>query len=154
VSSDPDRLYVDCSASAVERRPIVPIFDGNKITPQMVRTFQPTFSGALIAHVEATYGGSMSDAEMNELCSVIPMPDRPFHWLTMLAVNMANQRRWSKNAELRRWIANSRLDAFTAMANRVMPDETDKLALLQRYGKSAGLAAAKLQQLLAENTAA
>lgn len=154
VSSDPDRLYVDCSASAVERRPIVPIFDGNKITPQMVRTFQPTFSGALIAHVEATYGANMSDAEMNELCSVIPMPDRPFHWLTMLAVNMANQRRWSKNAELRRWIANSRLDAFTAMANRVMPNETDKLALLQRYGKSAGLAAAKLQQLLAESTAA
>ena len=151
VPSDPNRLYVDCSASAVERRPIVPIFDGKKITPQMVRTFQPTFSGALIAHVEATYGSTMSDAELNELCSVIPMPDQPLHWLTMLAVNMANQRRWSKNAELRNWIANSRLDAFTAMANRVTPDETDKLALLQRYAKSAGPAAAKLQQLLAES---
>jgi NAD(P)-binding Rossmann-like domain len=132
VPADPHRHYVDCSASAVERRPGVPIFEGKKITPQMVRTFQPTFSGALIAHIEAQYGGSLSDAEINELCAVIPMPDQPFHWLTMLAVNMANQRRWSKNAELRQWIANSRLDAFTAMANRVKPEETDKLALLQR----------------------
>ena len=153
VPSDPDRLYVDCSASAVERRPIVPVFAGNKITPQMVRTFQPTFSGAFIAHIEAAYQGKLSEAEMNELCSVIPMPDLPFHWLTMLAVGMTNQRRWSKSPELRSWIAASRLDAFSAMASRVRPDEADKLALLQRFGKSAGPAAEKLPQLLAGMTA-
>lgn len=154
VASDPDRLYIDCSASAVERRPIVPIFEGNKITPQMVRTFQPTFSGAFIAHVEAAYQARLSEAEMNELCSVIPMPDQPFHWLTMLAVGMTNQRRWSKNPELRHWIAESRLDAFSAMASRVTPEETDKLALLHRFGKSAGPAAEKLPQLLAGMAAA
>ena len=86
---------------------------------------------------------------MNELCSVIPMPDQPFHWLTMLAVGMTNQRRWSKNTELRNWIAQSRLDAFLAMASRVKPEETDKIALLQRFSKSAGPAAEKLPQLLA-----
>jgi hypothetical protein len=154
IASDPDCLYVDCSASAVERRPIVPIFNGNKITPQMVRTFQPTFSAAFIAHVEAAYQGRLGEAEMNELCSVIPMPDQPFHWLTMLAVSMANQRRWSKNPELRNWIVHSRLDAFSAMASRVKPDETDKLALLQRFSKSAGPAAEKLPQLLAGMKAA
>ncbi len=149
VASDPNRLYVDCSASAVERRPIVPVFAGNKITPQMVRTFQPTFSAAFIAHVEALHGASLSEAEMNELCAVIPMPDQPFHWLTMLAVGMTNQRRWSKNPELRSWIGRSRLDAFSVMASRVTPEETDKLALLQRFSKSAGPAAEKLPQLLA-----
>ena len=154
IATDPDRLYVDCSASAVERRPIVPVFAGNKITPQMVRTFQPTFSGALIAHVEVVYGNRLSEAEMNALCSVIPMPDQPFHWLTMLAVGMANQRRWSKNPELRNWVAQSRLDAFSAMASRVKPDETAKLALLQRFSKSAGPAAENLPQLLAGMTAA
>ena len=153
VASDSCRLYVDCSASAVERRPIVPIFERNKITPQMVRTFQPTFSGAFIAHVEAAYQGSLSEADMNELCSVIPMPDQPFHWLTMLAVGMTNQRRWSKNPELRNWIAESRLDAFSAMASRVTPHETEKLAMLQRFSKSAGRAAEKLPQLLAERVA-
>lgn len=147
VRSDPDRLYVDCSASAVERRPIVPVFEGNRITPQMVRTFQPTFSGAFIAHVEATIE---DEAEKNALCAVIPMPDKPLHWLSMLAVNMANQHRWGRNKELRSWIAQSRLDAFTAMARAVLPTDTEKLVLLQRYAQSAAPAAAKLQVLLAK----
>ncbi len=145
--SDPDRLYVDCSASAVERRPIVPVFEGHRITPQMVRTFQPTFSGAFIAHVEATVE---DEGEKNQICAVIPMPDQPIQWLTMLVVNLANQYRWSKNPDLRNWIARSRLDGFTAMAHQVAATETDKLALLQRYAKSAGLATAKLQVLLSE----
>ena len=146
VPSDADRLYVDCSASAVERRAIVPVFDGNKITPQMVRTFQPTFSGAFIAHVEATVE---DEAEKNALCAVIPMPDKPEHWLSMLAVNMANQHRWGKDKGLRGWLAQSRLDAFTAMARAVLPTDTEKLALLQRYAQSAAPAAANLQVLLA-----
>jgi hypothetical protein len=112
----------------------------------MVRTFQPTFSGAFIAHVEATIE---DEAEKNALCSVIPMPDKPLHWLTMLAVNMANQHRWGKDKALRGWIAQSRLDAFTAMARAVQPTDTEKLALLQRYAQAAGPAAAKLQTLLA-----
>ncbi len=145
IPADPERLYVDCSASAVERRPIVPVFDGNKITPQMVRTFQPTFSGAFIAHVEATVE---SEAEKNQICAVIPMPDQPIHWLTMLAVNMANQYRWSKNEGLRHWLDQSRLDGFTAMAHRVAATDTAKLALLQRYGASAGPATTNLRMLL------
>ena len=146
VPSNADRLYVDCSASAVERRAIVPVFAGNKITPQMVRTFQPTFSGAFIAHIEATVE---DEAEKNQLCAVIPMPDKPEHWMSMLAVNMANQQRWGKNKELRAWIVQSRLDAFSAMARAVLPTDTEKLALLQRYAQSAAPAAAKLQMLQA-----
>jgi len=52
----PDTLVVDCSASAIPQRPLVPIWDGKRITLQMVRTCQPTFSAALIAHIEATFG--------------------------------------------------------------------------------------------------
>jgi NAD(P)-binding Rossmann-like domain len=146
VPTDPDRLYVDCSASAVQRRPIVPVFAGNKITPQFVRTVQPTFSAAFIAHVEANFE---DEAEKNTLCTVVPLPDQPMHWLQMLAVNMGNQYRWSKYKDLQAWIAQSRLDGFTALAKSVTPDDTEKLALLQRYSKAAGPAAAKLSQLLA-----
>jgi NAD(P)-binding Rossmann-like domain len=146
IPSDADRLYVDCSASAVERRPAVPVFDGNKITVQMVRTFQPTFSAALIGYVEARYE---DEAEKNELCCPIPMSGQPIHWLTMMAVNMANQHRWSKNKDLRAWVAQSRLDGFTAMAHQIKPTDTEKMAILQRYAASAGPAAANLQNLLA-----
>ena len=124
----------------------MPVFEGNKITPQMVRTFQPTFSGAFIAHIEATVE---DEAEKNQLCAVIPMPNKPEHWMSMLAVNLANQQRWGKNKELRAWIVQSRLDAFSAMARAVLPTDTEKLALLQRYAQSAAPAAAKLQMLQA-----
>jgi hypothetical protein len=146
VASDPERLYVDCSASAVARRPIVPVFDGHRITPQMVRTFQPTFSGAFIAHIEASVE---DEAQKNQLCTVIPMPDQPVHWLSMLAVNMANQYRWSRDKALRLWLEQSRLDAFTGMAHRVAPEQADRVALLQRYAAGARAAAANLPRLMA-----
>jgi len=41
---------------------LVPIWAGKHITLQMVRTCQPTFSAALIAHIEATLG---DEAEKN-----------------------------------------------------------------------------------------
>jgi hypothetical protein len=145
VAANPDWLYVDCSASAVERRPSVPIFQGAKITPQFVRTVQPTFSAALLAFIETNM---KDDAQKNQLCSVIPLPDQPVHYLAMMAASMSNQYQWSKNEAIRRWINSTRLDAFSAMARNVKPFETDKLALLERYGKNVGLAAEKLKMLL------
>ncbi len=129
-------LVVDCSASAVNRRPIVPVFNGNTITPQFIRTVQPTFSAAMIAHVEASYE---DQSLKNKLCTVVPLPDQPVDWLKMMAVNMGNQLRWSKDKELSRWIAMSRLDGFSALAASVTPEQPDKMALLMRYGKSAGV---------------
>jgi len=80
VEASADLLYVDCSARGVERRPAIPIFAGQKITPQMVRALQPTFSGAFIAHVEASIDG---EAKKNKLCTPIPMSDAPQDWLSI-----------------------------------------------------------------------
>ena len=146
VATDPERLYVDCSASAIARRPIVPVFNGDTITPQFVRTVQPTFSAALTAHVETHYDDEM---EKNRLCTPVPLPDEPIDWLKMLAVNMGNQQRWAKDRALQTWIMQSRLDGFTALARSVKPTDTEKMSLLQRYGQSAAPAAANLQRLLA-----
>ena len=145
LASDSNRVYVDCSASAIVLRPIIPVFQGRKITPQFVRTVQPTFSAAFIAHVEASFE---DEGEKNALCGVIPLPDKPSDWLRMLAVNMANQQRWSKHKDLQMWIMQSRLDGFTALARSVKPTDTEKLSLLQRYGKSAAPAFARMPMLL------
>jgi hypothetical protein len=145
--SDGERLHVDCSASAVAQRPTLPVFDNSRITPQMVRALQPTFSSAFIAHVEASIE---DEAEKNQICTPIPMSDRPIHWLTMFAVNLSNYYRWSKNDKLRDWIEKSRLDAFSALAGKVAPAETAKIELLQRYTRGAKLAVAKLPMLLSQ----
>lgn len=146
VAADPQRLYVDCSASAVVRRPIIPVFDGSKITPQFVRTVQPTFSAALTAYVEVHYG---DDAEKNKICTVVPLPDEPTDWLRMYGVNMDNQYRWSRIKKLRAWIEASRLDGFSALADGVQEEEADKIAILERFGQSAGRAVDNIKKLLA-----
>ncbi len=149
VAADPQRLYVDCSASAVVRRPIIPVFDGDKITPQFVRTVQPTFSAALIAYIEAHEARYGDDTEKNKLCAVVQLPDEPIDWLRMQSVNMGNQYRWSRDKKLRTWIEASRLDGFSALADGVQEDEADKIAVLERFGQSAGRAVDNIKKLLA-----
>ena len=147
--TDADRLYVDCSASAVqfhERMDSTPVFAGNKITPQFVRTFQPTFSAAFIAHVESNFE---IEEQKNNLCGAIPIPDKPLDWLRMHAANLRNQYRWSKDKGLRIWNAKSRLDGFTALAMSVKPWDFKRINLLRRYGMNAGPAAVNLKKLLA-----
>lgn len=146
MDSDPKRLYVDCSARGVERRPAIPVFAGRKITPQMVRALQPTFSGAFIAHVEVSIDG---DAEKNEVCTPIPMSDTPEDWLSMMLMNLTNQDRWRRDGRLMDWIAHSRLDRFSGLARQLTPVDTEKLALLHRYGRAASSAVPNLTRLLA-----
>ncbi len=62
-------LHIDCTADGLKRRPAVPVFDGDRITLQNVRTCQPTFSASFIGHTEAAY---QDEAEKNELCTPIP----------------------------------------------------------------------------------
>ena len=145
VPADPGYLYVDCSASAVACRTVKPVFEGNCITPQFVRTVQPTFSAALIAYVEAH---SASEAEKNDICQVVPVPDAPHDWLFMLAANMRNQQRWAKDKALHAWVARSRLDGFTAVARSIAPEDTARLAVLQRFGRASAAAGANLPALM------
>lgn len=147
VPSDGEQLFVDCAASGVSQRPSIPVFDGNRITPQMVRSLQPTFSSAFISHVEASVE---DEGAKNRICTPIPMADQPIHWLTMFAANISNQYQWSRNTELRDWIEKSRLDAFSGMARKAAPAETAKSALLQRYTRSAGAAVANIPVLLSK----
>jgi len=89
--ADPDTLYIDCSASAIQPPPGLPVFDGERINLLMVRWCAPTFSAALIAFVESHVG---DEAERNALCTVVPSPEVPADWVRMWAVSLANGARW------------------------------------------------------------
>ena len=147
VPNYPDRLFVDCSATAAQLRPVIPVFTGNRITPQFVRAFQPTFSAAFIAHVESTIE---SEAEKNQLCTVVPLPDKPITWLTMQGVNMGNQFRWNSNKDLGRWVLQSRLDGFSATSRAISKDDDEKMAVLMRFRNAAMAAALKIPVLVAK----
>ena len=123
----PDTLVVDCSAVGIPSVEAVPVWSGDRITPQWLRTFGTVFSAALIAHVEATMG---DDAEKNTLCTPMVPPTLATDWLRMLEVSMKNQQRWSRHPQLQQWLAESRLNSMFHSAGRLQAHETEKVAVI------------------------
>ena len=145
-------IHIDCSASGIWYPEIKPVFDGDTITLQTVRTCQPTFSAAFIAFIEATYD---DQALKNELCTVIPIPSRAVDWILMLAIRMKNQQNWNSREEIFKWLQQSRLEGgFAGKLASIPKDNKAQQALLERIQKNIEPAVAKLhvfvQQLRAE----
>jgi hypothetical protein len=143
-------LYIDCTASAVEPRALQPIFQGGKLVLQLVRLPQPAFSAALVAYVEAHYG---EDTEKNRLCGTVPFPHTLHDYAHAMLVNMGNQFQWSQDKTLRQWIRDSRLDGFGKLMSGIDPQDTDKLATVDRLRKNAVAAMANLPKLIAAASA-
>jgi len=118
VPTTPGTVHIDCSASALKAdlKPTF-IFDGNVITPQMVRSYQPIFSASLIAHIEATFPDD--DDKKNDLCGVVPLPNADLDYMKMTAANMMNQYKWSQHPEIRDWLLTNRLDGFSKMVSEI-----------------------------------
>jgi NAD(P)-binding Rossmann-like domain len=150
VAMPKDTLYIDCTASAVEPRPIQPIFQADKIVLQLVRLPQPAFSAALIAYVEAHYEG---DAQKNRLCGTVPFPHTLPDYAKSMVANMWNQFNWGQDKVLRKWIANSRLDGFSKLMLGIPPDDQPKLATVARLREAAMGAMANLPKLIASSGA-
>jgi hypothetical protein len=141
----PGTLVVDCSAAGIPSVESVPVWAGDRITPQWLRSFGTCFSAAFIAHVEATVD---DDAEKNALCTPIVPPTLATDWLRMLDVSMKNQQRWSRQPGLQQWLAASRLNALFHPAARIQPDETGKIALMQRYRQAIKPAVARMSEMM------
>ncbi|MFT5236414.1 MAG: hypothetical protein ACI90A_001786 [Shewanella sp.] len=146
ISTPINCVFVDCSASAISNLAMKPIFEDKLITPQTVRSYQPVFSAAFIAHIEATY----PEEEKNKLCNVVPLPNTDMDWLRLTASFMMNQSLWSRDEELRTWLYNNRLDGFSKLVQDVQKDDHEKQAILGKLRSHSQAAMAKLQQYIAE----
>ncbi|QLC25456.1 NAD(P)-binding protein [Parasphingopyxis algicola] len=151
VETAADALFIDCTATAVERRPVVPQFQGDRITLQMIRVPQPAFSAALTAFIEASYE---DDATKNSLGQPVPLPDGIDTYARANLVNMMNQFQWSQRPELQQWMIKARLDGFGKTIAAVTPDDAEKQALLDRFRANAQAAIANLPRLIAQERVA
>ncbi|MEM7438269.1 MAG: NAD(P)/FAD-dependent oxidoreductase [Pseudomonadota bacterium] len=147
VPTTPGTLHVDCSASAITNEEIKPIFADDLITPQMVRSYQPIFSAAFIAHIEATRA---DDAEKNRLCGVVPLPNHDTDFIRFTSAFMLNQYNWSQEEDLRQWLLENRLDGFSKLVSQVTPEDTAKKAILKRIKEASFPAGMKLQGYVSE----
>lgn len=134
-------LVIDCSASALTNLEMKPVFEGDVITPQTVRAYQPVFSAALIAHVEAAY----SDEKQKQLLTqVVPLPNRDIDWLPMTAAMLRNMQIWGEDQALKAWIYHCRLDGFSRIVHGVDKDDREKMQVLGRLKSAGGPAMQKL----------
>ncbi|SFP82525.1 Pyridine nucleotide-disulphide oxidoreductase [Geodermatophilus dictyosporus] len=146
VATAPDTLFVDCTASAVRRRPVQPVFQGDRIVLQMLRLPQPAFSAALTAWVEAHRD---DEEQQNRLCGPVAFPHALDDYAGAMATTLWNQFHWTQDRELRRWIRGSRLDGFSRLVAGVARDDAHGQAVLARYREQAVAAVGNLPNLTA-----
>ena len=121
-------LHVDCSADGLANRPAVPVFQGNRLVLQSLRTCQQVFSAALIGHVE----GSYSDDELkNQLCTPVPHPNTILDMLRTNITAIENELRWSEDSGLVTWLEEARLYG-------PKPKESPRLSSDEREQQRAG----------------
>ncbi len=147
LATSTDELHVDCSSSAITNVKIIPIFQGNLITPQTVRSYQPVFSAAFIAHIEATYS---DEEKQNAICGVVPLPNHDTDWIRMFSAFMMNQYTWSQHPEIATWLLGDRLDGFSTLMQSASQDDEEKQAIIQRIRSNAVPAVMKLNEFMAE----
>lgn len=144
----PDTLYIDCTADGLEKRPAVPVFSGNTITLQAVRTCQQVFSAAFIAHAEAACGAD--EARKNDLCRPVPHPTLPLDWLVTRVHDYTDMMRWYAEPELAAWLAQARLDWHGKWAPPLPDDPEERAAAGQVRVAQIKALRGKLQHLIDE----
>jgi hypothetical protein len=147
VPTSAQNIHVNCSADGIPRLPEQPVFQDDRIKVQYVRWCQPTFSGAFIAHVEATLS---NDDEKNALCRPVQIPDEPIDWLRMQLAAAQNSYLWSKSAEIQNWLHGARLDGYAAMFAKARKEPTsESTAIVERYLQALKPGLAQMAKLLA-----
>ena len=147
VATTPNTVFVDCSASAIkDYAGDVPVFNGDLITPQTVRSYQPVFSASFIAHIEACKD---TEAEKNEYCKVVPLPDTLHDYMRLTLAFMMNQQKWGQDADIRNWLQGNRLDGFSKVVANIDKEDSEKMAILGKLRQNAMPAAMKLMQFIA-----
>lgn len=145
IPTGPGQIHVDCSARLIKDLSLMPVFNGDVITPQTTRPYQPVFSAAMVAYVEISYD---DEEEKNRLCTVVPLPNHDTDWIRMQFAMMLNQYNWSLDKALFDWITNCRLDAFTGIIKSVPESDEAKQAILKRINAAAVPAVTRLQELI------
>jgi hypothetical protein len=129
--SDPAHQYVDCTAIGLNRAPARPVFERDRITLQLVRTCQPSFSAALIGYVEATRDDI---DDKNRLCPPNPAPDTPLEWLRNIGVTAAAAAAWATEPDVQQWVESSRLNLAKGIRDHLdEPRMREALARLEKF---------------------
>ena len=147
-STDPGTLYIDCTATAVEfSADTQPVFNGNRITLQSLRSPLLPLSAAIAAYVEAHFD---SDADKNRLCKPVILADTPAEFMQSFVGNMTNQYSWLQEPLLNDWLTKNRLDPFGKVVGAADLTEPSKANIMKRLQDNMMPAVGNLHKLIAD----
>ena len=129
VAMDPDTLYIDCTASAINYRASQPVFQDDRILIQLLRAPLVSLSAAMTAYIEV-HGAD--EAHKNQLCLPVPFPNDLAGYARTTQAGMLNQFRWSQDKTLRQWMRSSRLDSFGRMIVELDKGDVERQAVVAR----------------------
>lgn len=147
VATQPEQLYVDCTAIGLNgnKPDLAPIFSPGRINLQMIRMYQPTFSAALIGHIEATLD---DDELIQSATNVTQMTDTLEDWLEQRVVGMMDQHVWGHCDAISDWTRKCRLDAFSIAMAALDPNDQSKMAIMERLRRATPKAVENVSRLL------
>ncbi|KAG4415703.1 hypothetical protein IFR04_011160 [Cadophora malorum] len=140
-----DTIYIDCTADGLKSYPPEPVFNGNHLTLQAVRSCQQVFSAAFIAHVETAYD---NDEKRNQLCSPISHPNQAFDWLKIRLKDFENGALWQAEPKTAAWLRQCRLDLLRGILPPLPEDPEEKQKILETKEAVTQACMAKVKKLL------
>ena len=146
IPTNPNILHVDCSADGLANRKAIPVFNGDQITLQAVRTCQQVFSAAFVGHVEHAYN---TDEEKNALCTPVPHPNTDIDWLRSTLATTLNTMAWAQQPELQKWLSVNRLNFGSHFAPKKDAPSNPLHEIAARSQQLTLPAITKLEELLA-----
>jgi hypothetical protein len=96
--------------------------------------------------VEAVYD---DDVIKNDLCAPIPSPDVSADFLRSMLASLRNERRWTTENALRRWIDEHRLSG-TGFPDTGVASSPEGIRILGRLREARPQAVANLARIIAE----
>jgi hypothetical protein len=107
LSTDSRQVYVDCTAEGLGQAPPRPVFETDRIIPQLVTIGVAPWSAATIAAVEAS---TQDNTHKNELCPPVPFTGETSSLLPISLAGMSGLMARSAEPELAAWTERCRLN--------------------------------------------
>lgn len=121
-------LFIDCTATAVPFQALEnarPIFDGDRITPQLAQTPFVPYSAALAAFIEVHFD---TDDEKNSLVPPAPLTDSTGTYPYAVLANLMSTAILASNEKIHTWNAKCRLHPTAPAIARMMKEQDPRLA--------------------------
>jgi hypothetical protein len=142
LQSDPDHVYVDCTAAGVRPVEARPVFDGGRITMQYITIGVAPWSAATIAAVEAS---DRDDDDKNKLCPPVVFTGEASDILRLAFAGMTGLLARGAEPDLGAWTERCRLNPARGATDHL--DDPHVLSAFQSLATNMGPALRNLEQL-------